>query len=169
VFPFYTRIIIALNALDKNYIANKHMAKIKREIKIKSTNLDVRTKITDFKKMSAWFLGVKKVIVLSDYLGIGTQRIVTIMSGQSYRERIIEWDEKKSFSYMVVDPIIFIMEWEANISLRPMPDSVLVQWEIHYKMRYGILGKIVDAILLAPIIDKLLLFSLKKLKNLMET
>lgn len=144
------------------------MAKIKREIKIDSTVEKVWNKVTDFENMPRWFYGVKRVILLSDYLGTGAERLVTITTGQSYRERITEWDEEKSFSYMVLDPITFITEWRANISLTPTVNSVVVEWEICYKTKYGILGKIADAILIAHVIDKELLFSLKKFKKTTE-
>lgn len=145
------------------------MAKIKREIEIHNTLEQVWTYITDFEEWPAWFYGVTNISLLSNEIGIGAERIVTLITGQSYREKFVHWDTNGSFSFFVKDPPIFIKEWEDSISLRPIDSRVILSWEINYTMRYGFFGEIVDAILLTPIIDKLLLFSLKKFKKIIET
>ena len=168
MFPFCTRVIIVFKFRSGNYIiAIKHMAKIKREIKIDRTVEEVWTKVTDFEKMPTWFYGERSVTVLSDKLGIGTERIVTIITGQSYRERFIQWDAKRAFSYLVLDPPLFIKQWKAFICLRPVSNGVVVRFEIHKEIKYGILGRLMDRIILNPFLDIILLLSLRKLKKIM--
>jgi hypothetical protein len=144
------------------------MARIKREIEIHNTPEQVWTDITDFKKWPTWFYGVRNISVQAEGLGLGAERVVTLITGRSYRERFIHWDTNDSFTFFVKDPPVFIEEWRDSIRLKPINSGVILSWEIDYSMRYGILGKMADAILITPIIDKVLLFSLKRFKNIME-
>jgi uncharacterized membrane protein len=144
------------------------MTIIKRETEIQSTCEQVWAHVIDFEKMPIWFYGVKRVSVLSPELGVGTERLVTIITGRAYRERFVHWETNKSFSFIVLDPPLFIKEWAAFVNLRPTFDSVILRWEIHYTMRYGSLGKMLDRLLLAPIMNRVLLLSLKRLKTVVE-
>ena len=145
------------------------MAVIRREIEIRRGLDETWNRVTDFERMPAWFYGIKSVTVLSQELGIGAERIVTFLTRQSFREKIVQWDRNSFFSYIVVNPPVFSKDWADSISLRPASDSVILNWEIRYTMRLGILGKMVDGLLLAPIVDKVLLFSLRKFKLVTET
>jgi hypothetical protein len=145
------------------------MAVIRREIEIHRGLDETWNRVTDFEKMPAWFYGIKRVTVLSKKLEIGAERVVTFLTRQSFRERIVQWDQNRFFSYIVVNPPIFSKEWSDSISLRPAFDSVILNWEIRYTMRLGILGKMIDGFLVAPIVDKVLLFSLRKFKVFTET
>ena len=169
MLPFYAGGIILFDFRSSYCIlAIKHMGKTKREITIDSTIEEVWTKVTDFENMPTWFYGERSVTVLSDKLGIGTERIVTIITGQSYRERFVRWDAKRAFSYLVLDPPLFIKQWKAFVSLRPVPNGAVLRFEIHTEIKYGILGHILDRIILKPFLDIILLLSLRNLKKIIE-
>jgi hypothetical protein len=144
------------------------MAVIRQQIEIRSTCADAWSYVTDFERMPEWFFGEKHVSVLSPELGVGAERIVTILTGQSYHERLVTWDEPKGFGFQVLNPPPFIRRWDAGMVLTPTSHGALLVFEIRYTTRFGIFGRAFDVCLMAPFMTAVVRRSLKNLRAVMD-
>ncbi len=144
------------------------MTTLRREIEIRSRPESVWPILTDFEAMPDWFLGVKRVSLLSGAVGPGAERLLTLIYGRSHHERIERWETNKLFSLVVLDPPFFAREWRASIRLETIPGAVLLQWEMRWEPRYRMPGRALSRFVVAPVVDLALRISLGRLKKIAE-
>jgi hypothetical protein len=144
------------------------MAAIRQRIEIRRPAAPVWRYITDFERMPEWFFGERRVSVLTPELGVGAERVVMLLTGQSYRERFVAWEGEKAFGFEVLNPPWFVRRWDATVTLDPTPHGVQLTWDIRYAVRFGAAGLIADRCGIAPFLIAILRISLMRLRRRLE-
>ena len=83
-------------------------------------------------------------------------------------ESIIEWNEGREFTYVFtgVGPI---SEWYSTWSVKPQGDKTLVYTELRYRVRFGPLGALMNALIMRRKLGQSLVNSLAGLKHHVKT
>ena len=139
---------------------------------------EVWAAIVAFERMPEWFVGTKKVLLHSPKLGAGAERTVRILTGSAFRERFVQWDEGRAFSFEVLTPPLFTGDWRVRVALEPAADGTplpgttlrgtILRWSMEYATTYGMIGKVYSACILRPVLDLALVLSLRKLRSTLE-
>ncbi len=122
----------------------------------------VWNKIADFENWPQWFYGLRRITLSSVPVGVGTVRQLTTLTGQSYLEKIVSWEVNKSISFIVLNPPFFANWWKVTISLKEEDNRTVLCWFVDYNMKFGVLGKFIDEILISKIMKALIYRSLNK-------
>jgi hypothetical protein len=141
---------------------------IRREVEIRGARERVWDYVVDFERMHEWFYGVNKVALLTTHLGVGTERIMTLLTRQSFLERFVAWEPHRSFSFYVVNPPVFVKDWADTVNVETASDGVLLTWETRYTPAFGIAGRLLDACVIAPLVNAAFVLSLKRFKSIIE-
>ena len=144
------------------------MTVIRSEIEVHCTLAEVWTFLIDFEKMPEWFLGEKHVTVYATPPGGGTERDVTLFTGHTFRERFVEWKERRHFRLVVLNPPRLVRQWEARVSVHSTGHVVRVCWILRYSFTFHALGRLFDACVAAPVIRFVLSVSLSRFKAIVE-
>lgn len=144
------------------------MTVIRCEIEVDCTLADAWAFLVDFERMPEWFLGEKHVTVYATPPGAGTERDVTLFIGHTFRERFVEWEERRYFRLVVLNPPRFVRQWEARVSVRLTEHAVRVCWILRYSFAFHTLGRLFDACVAAPVIRFVLSVSLSRFKAMVE-
>ncbi len=139
------------------------MSRLCWRVPIQSTAADVWTRLTDFERMPAWFLGVKRVTLLAPEPSAGAVRVMRLVTGASHRERITRWEPPHRFSIVVLDPLFVGRDWIADIALHERRAGVDLSWELRYEPRFGLGGGLMDRLLVRPILHIVFRISLRRL------
>ncbi len=98
--------------------------------------------------------------------GVGAERECRMYGGRDHvRERIVEWQEGRSLAVTILDSTLPIASAWARISVEPAGDRSLVSFEMRYLPKYGLLGRIADALFMRRMMRKMgreLLFGLER-------
>jgi hypothetical protein len=140
---------------------------------IQSTTAEVWARLVDFERMHIWFLGVKRVTLLAAEPSVGAVRIMRLVAGTAHRERITRWEPPDRFSIVVLDPPFIGRYWVADIDLHEHrvggdPPGVDLFWELRYEPRFGLAGRLIDRLLIQPILDVAFRTSLRRLRLWIE-
>jgi hypothetical protein len=146
------------------------MAEIAQQITMSGIPGDVVwRRVIDFERMPEWFVGVRRITTGGRELGLGMERIVTLWTGQSFRESVVEWVPGRKFTYHVHNPPRFMSDWQASVTVEPTSaGDVAVNYRIRYQMKYGAVGRFVDTGGVSLVMRTVLALSMGKLKKLLE-
>ena len=121
--------------------------------------------LLDFGTMHEWFFGVARVSLCdpSRELAPGSERILKLVHGVSHREKIGELESGKFFTIIVLDPPVFVRSWSARIALETTEAGPMLEWQMRWEPRFGLLGNLFDRALVTPVIEFALRRSLRNL------
>jgi ligand-binding SRPBCC domain-containing protein len=100
--------------------------------------------------------------------GIGASRRCDLKPKGHVRERVIGWEPKKAITMELVEspwPIGF-MRWRPE--LRPDGAGTIITQRIEYRLKFGLLGRILDALLMRRMLNKGITDTLVNLKRFIE-
>ncbi len=140
------------------------MPHVEQRFRVPASRTEVWTKLTDFAEMPRWFVGVQRV-ELSSPPGEGTLRVLTLITRQSLRERIFDWNVEKGFRLEVLDPPLLSHAWDCRIELAAHGDGTLIHWVLRWKSSFGAAGWLLHALLVRPLVDAALALSLRRLRK----
>jgi len=114
--------------------------------------------IADVGTIAEWHPGVEHSPVLSTQRsGLGAVRRVELYDGSSSVEEVTSLEEGRSLSVTMSDHTMPLSRGVATFALEPDGDDrTLVTMTMDYDMKYGPLGWLMNAVMLKPIIGKLL-------------
>jgi hypothetical protein len=115
--------------------------------------------------MHTWFVGVRCVELCASLPGSGAERVLTLITGASHRERIGDWVEERRFTIEVLDPPRFARSWCGRIELAPRQDGTRIDWRIDWTVVGGRLGALLDRALVVPVLQFALSLSLVRLRH----
>jgi hypothetical protein len=144
------------------------MPQLRWRISIRSTRGEVWAHLVDFERMHAWFLGVRRMSLLAAEPSRGAERVLRLISGASHRERIIRWEPPERLSIVVLDPVIAGRDWVADIALREQGAATELSWELRYEPRFGVAGRLLDRLLVQPVLNIVFRTSLRRLRARVE-
>lgn len=134
---------------------------------IRAPAAQVWARVTDFPRMSEWFLGVRRVSLVAAPAA-GVERVLTLRWGVSHRERIDSWEPCRSFSIQVLEPPFFARDWTAAVDLDGRADVVTLDWRLRYRPRFGVLGRGLDRLAVRPALSLAFRTSLHRLRAGLE-
>ena len=81
--------------------------------------------------------------------GIGAERTCQMPAGMNLVERVIDWQEGESYTVRITSTNMPINTAQATIGVRAInTDLSLLHFKINYKVKFGILGKLMDILMM---------------------
>lgn len=104
----------------------------------------------DFKNVHLFHPMVKNVDQLSEVdRGMGAKRRCNFYNNSGAVEEVIEWKEGQSFTVIITDAPMPVVNTKACMSVKPIgPDKSIVTLEMTYTPKWGVFGKIFDLLVL---------------------
>jgi hypothetical protein len=115
------------------------------------------TLLSDFGNIDLFNPGVAKSYLLdgSQNAGVGAVRQCDLTDGKSYlRERIIDWQEGKSYTVSIYEGTIPLKDTRATLSIQPDGAGSVLKMEMSYKPKFGPLGALMDVVMLRRMMEK---------------
>ncbi|MEM7031078.1 MAG: SRPBCC family protein [Chloroflexota bacterium] len=129
--------------------------------------------IADFGGVYRYSPGVKQSHTLSSQnQGVGADRICHLAPAGNIQERILEWNEGKDYTLEIYQgkgapPF---KTAQATLSVEPAPNGgTIATGTLRYKMKYGPIGALMDAVMFGPFLQKGFSGLLAGLKHYAET
>jgi hypothetical protein len=145
------------------------LTKIVYEVDIAAPKSEVWKRLADFDNLD-WAAGVKDAHYLDDKRGgVGTARHCDLTEGGYIVERVTHWEEGSGFTYAIddaKDPIS--TESYAIWQVRGDESESKVSFEVHYKLKYGVLGKTMNALMAKKKFSEQIVEFMSELKTHME-
>lgn len=139
------------------------MRVLRWHVTIASSTERVWAKVTDFANMHRWFLGVRRVTLHAAAAHEGARRTLTLLGGISHLERVGRWDPgARTFSIEVLEPPRIARDWVGTIAVDGTDGAAELFWELRYVPRFGLAGRIVDALFVAPVLNLAFTLSLRR-------
>ncbi|MBI3596587.1 MAG: SRPBCC family protein [Nitrospirae bacterium] len=107
--------------------------------------------------------------ISSNRTGVGAARQCDLKPKGHVRERVIGWEPKQSITMELYEspwPIAF-MRWRPE--LKPDGSGAVLTQRMEYGLKFGLLGKIMDALMMRRMLDKGIAETLSNLKRFIET
>ena len=140
------------------------VTQLRWQIMIPSPQAEVWACLVDFESMHTWFVGVRRMSLLGAEPGPGAERLLRLFTGATHRERITRWQPPERLSIVVLDPPLVGRDWAADMRLYEAGAGTELQWELSYEPRYGAAGRIVNRLLVQPVLDIVFRVSLHRFR-----
>ncbi len=144
------------------------MRTLRWRVHIASPPSRVWAAVTDFATMHRWFLGVRRVTLHAPAPLAGAHRTLALVGGLSHLERIGHWDPERSFSIEVLEPPLVARDWVGDIAVAGVSGGAELSWQLRYRPRFGLAGRVLDALVVAPVLNFTFTRSLRRLKTALE-
>ena len=145
------------------------MTQIKNEIRINASKEKVWEVLRDFGGVSKWAPTVAKSFSTTTATeGVGCERKCEIPGFGNVSERITEWDEGTRIKY-AVEGVGPMKSMTSGFSLRREGKETLASMTVNFQMKFGIIGALMDKLMVRRKISKQLQITLAGLKHHVET
>lgn len=145
------------------------MRVLRWHITVASTPERVWEKVTDFATMHRWFVGVRRVTLHALAPHAGAERTLTLLGGISHLERLGSWDPAaRCLSIEVLDPPVIARDWVGTIAVGGTDGATELSWELRYRPRFGLPGRVVDALFVAPVLNVAFALSLRRFADQLQ-
>jgi len=125
-------------------------------------------RLCDFTGWPRRFPGVREVRVPGGNPAVGADRVLVLAVGPAHHERFTAWDPGRGFAVAVLDPPLFADGWEGRPTLRHEGAGTVLDWELRYRPRFGTAGRVLDRLVLAPVLGLAFRVALLRLRRLVE-
>jgi ligand-binding SRPBCC domain-containing protein len=122
--------------------------------------------LTDFAGWPRWFAGVRRVAVVGGVPGVGAERLLTLAWGRTHHERFAEWAEGRGFAVAVIDAPSVASDWRGRVTLTDSGGGTRLTWELGYRPRFGPAGRLLDLLVLRPVLGAVFRLALRRLARL---
>lgn len=139
------------------------MRVLRWHVTVSATPERVWAKVTDFSAMHRWFLGVRRVTLHALAPHAGAERTLTLIGGISHLERVGRWDPAaRAFSIEVLEPPVIARDWVGAIAVGGIDGAAELSWELRYTPRFGLPGRVIDALFVAPVLNLAFTLSMRR-------
>ena len=147
------------------------MTQIKSEIRINASKEKVWEVLADFGGVSKWAPTVAKSFTTTTATeGVGSERKCEIPGFGNVSERITEWDEGKLIRYAVeAEGVGPIKSAASEFSIRREGEDTLATMTVNFQMKFGLIGALMDRLMVRRKISKQIHITLAGLKHHVET
>jgi len=98
--------------------------------------------------------------------GPGVKRRCHFYDGTSLIEKIISWDEGKGFIVELSETSMPFRQAQGSLHVMPMgPESSIVTFEMDFTVKYGLLGMMMDMIMMRRMMGKMLAMVLESMEH----
>ena len=131
------------------------MGTLKNEIVINATVEKVWNILTTPELLDKYDPTVKKTTLISpEKSGLGAKRKVEMLDGKNwFDEKIADFEPMKKLSYQLTDCTFPIKGLKHTCSFNVEGNNVKVQQTMEYEVKFGILGKLMDAMMIRKQFD----------------
>ena len=131
------------------------MGTLKNEIVINATLEKVWNILTTPELLDKYDPTVKKTTLISpEKSGLGAKRKVEMLDGKNwFDEKIADFEPMKKLSYQLTDCTFPIKGLKHTCSFNVEGNNVKVQQTMEYEVKFGILGKLMDAMMIRKQFD----------------
>lgn len=88
--------------------------------------------------------------------GVGTERVCHFHDGNHVKERVTEWTPGESMTIEIVEGSMPLKRATANIRLEPAHEGTRVYFTMDYDPKWGLMGKVMDAMMMRAQFRKIL-------------
>jgi ligand-binding SRPBCC domain-containing protein len=146
------------------------MSELHHAIKIKAAPDKVWEVLSDLEAVQNY----NPMVVRARYIspnreGVGAARPCDLKPKGYVRERVTGWEPKQAITMELYEspwPIAF-MRWRPE--LRPDGSGTILTQRMEYRLKFGLLGKIMDALMMRRMLNKGITETLTNLKRFIET
>lgn len=126
------------------------MATIHNEITVNASIDKVWTMLTDLELLDKYDPTVKKSTLLSpEKTGIGAKRKVQMLDGKNwFDEKITEFKPNEALTYQLTDCSFPIKGLEHSYSFENIGNQTKVKQVMQYTVKFGLLGKLLDSLMI---------------------
>lgn len=101
--------------------------------------------------------------------GVGARRVCHFYDGNHITEKVVGWDEGRSLDVDIVEGSMPVDNASASLRVEPLGSGSRVSMTLRYEPRYGVFGKLMDAVMMRGMFRKLLRSVLQGLDTHLET
>jgi carbon monoxide dehydrogenase subunit G len=131
------------------------MGTLHHEIRIKAPAHKVWTALADIEAVQHYNPSVSNARCVSPVKeGVGATRHCDLKPKGWVKERVTAWEPERVHAMEVAEsewPIVF-MKWRTE--LKPDASGTLVTQDLEYRMKFGLLGKLMDALMMRRKLDQ---------------
>ncbi len=149
------------------------MTTIQSQITIHAPKEVVWQALSDLGGVNKYHMAVEKSYYSSDQKsGVGASRVCEFANGGSLSETVVRWQDGSSLTLSLnpgkkMPP--FRSNSEGTFSVREDNGNTVVDMEMRYDLRFGFLGRLMDALMVRPQFSKIIPQVLAGLKYHIET
>ena len=121
--------------------------------KTKATPATAWALMSDFGAIDAFNPTLKESHLLdgSREIGLGAERQCTLKDGRNYiHERVVDWQEGRSYRIEVFGGTMPMDDLMAELAVTPADNGAALRMTMTYRPRWGLFGRLIDPILLRP-------------------
>ena len=147
------------------------MATLHNEITIRASMDKVWSLLTDLEMLDKYDPTVKKsTLVSAEKTGIGAKRKVLMLDGKNwFDEKVTVFKPHEALTYQLTDCSFPITKLRHSYSFEKAGDQVTVKQVMEYTVRFGLLGKLLDALMIRRQSDRGIKKFFSGLKSYAET
>jgi carbon monoxide dehydrogenase subunit G len=124
------------------------MTTIHRQIHIDASPDQVWAVLADLAAVQNYSPGVASAHYTSSHReGIGASRHCDLRPKGRVEERIVAWQEQQGYTIEIYEGIPALREVFGHFSLSPRREGTLTAFTMQYKMRFGPLGALINALM----------------------
>ena len=115
--------------------------------------------LSDFGAIDAFNPTLKESHLLdgSCEIGLGAERQCTLKDGNNYiHERVIDWQEGRSYRIAVFGGTMPMDDITAELAVEPDITGAALRMTMTYRPRWGLAGRLVEPVLLRPMIRRMM-------------
>lgn len=156
-----------------SWINNKHyhlaMRTLEESIKIKAPAATIWTALSDFGDVAAWAPYMRISHFVGDQeSGVGTRRAMQHELGFRFEERVTAWFEGEGYDFDVLKAPWPMSRVRESWRMKKRDTHVEVATRVHYDMKLGLLGTLLDWLLVRFIVQREMRSGVRGLKEYVE-
>lgn len=144
------------------------MTKFSTEIEIDAPAQKVWETLADIGNIYKWSPGVKFSKVTNEVRGMGGSRHCDLPGNRFLEEAVVEYEKGKALTMRVMESNLPFQRADIHFTLKEDGNHTHVTVQPEYEIKYGIIGKVMDLVMLRPSYRKGMRGLLKGLKKHVE-
>ncbi len=126
------------------------MGTIKNEITINATLEGIWSHLTDLELLDKYDPTVKRsTLISSEKTGMGAKRKVEMLDGKNwFEEKITVFEPNKALTYQLTDCSFPMKDLKHSYTFEKIGDQTKVKQIMEYTVKFGLLGKLLDALMI---------------------
>ncbi len=126
------------------------MATLHNEITISATIDKIWSILTDLERLDKYDPTVKKsTLISSEKTGLGAKRKVDMLDGKNWFEEMITvWRPNEALTYQLTDCSFPIKGLKHSYRFHQMNGQIKVEQVMEYTVKFGLLGKLLDGLMI---------------------
>ncbi len=124
------------------------MTVLENWIRINATPAQVWGVLASLDTLDRYDPGVTKSELISQVpAGPGAERRCDLAPGGWFKERVADWEPARSLSFELFDCSLPVRRLKHSYALTPDGDGTIVRQRMEYELKFGVLGKVMDAVM----------------------